>query len=218
MRILSRAALIGAATIAMGALPAAAQQVTFTTIGSFSGPGCSAFVTPTPNTCTEAGGWTITFLNGGGNILAPSGVDLGQFSVQCTLSSCAPPSSIAAGTTFNLMISQTNPTAGTGNFTGTLQGQIGYNPDNSTLTWITTAGTVTIGSTVYTLVTDNFGSCAGVARCINIAPPNSGGNPANPNTTTVKAFVVTPEPSTIALMATGIFGLVPVAIVRRRRR
>lgn len=218
MRILSRAALVGAAALALGALPAAAQQVTFSTIGSFSGPGCSAFVTPTPNTCTEAGGWTITFLNGGGNILAPSGVDLGQFSVACTLAACSPPSAIAAGTTFNLMISQTNPTPGTASFTGSLQGNIGYNPDNSTLTWITTGGVVTIGATTYTLVTDNFASCSGVANCINIASPNSGANPANPNTTTIKAFVVTPEPSTIALMATGIFGLVPVAVVRRRRR
>jgi hypothetical protein len=218
MRILSRAALVGAAAIALGALPAAAQQVTFSTIGSFSGAGCSAFVTPTPNTCTEAGGWTITFLNGGGNVLAPTGIDLGQFSVQCTLSSCSPPSSIAAGTTFNLMISQTNPTAGTASFTGSLSGVIGFNPDNSTLKWVTTSGTVTIGSTTYTLVTDNFSACTGITNCINIASPNSGPNPANPNTTTVKAFVVTPEPSTIALMATGIFGLVPVAVFRRRRR
>ena len=218
MRILSRAALVGAAAIALGALPAAAQQVTFSTIGSFSGPGCSAFVTPTPNTCTEAGGWTITFLNGGGNVLAPSGVDLGQFSVACTLASCSPPSAIAAGTTFNLMISQTNPSSGTASFTGSLTGNIGYNPDNSTLTWRTTGGVVTIGSTTYTLVTDNFGSCSGISNCINVASPNSGSNPANPNTTTIKAFVVTPEPSTIALMATGIFGLVPVAVVRRRRR
>ena len=218
MRILSRAALVGAAALALGALPAAAQQVTFSTIGSFSGAGCSAFVSPTPNTCTEAGGWTITFLNGGGNILAPSGVDLGQFSVACTLASCSPPSAIAAGTTFNLMISQTNPSSGTASFSGTLSGNIGFNPDNSTLTWRTTGGVVTIGSTTYTLVTDNFGTCSGVTNCINIAPPNSGSNPANPNTTTIKAFVVTPEPSTIALMATGIFGLVPVAVFRRRRR
>jgi hypothetical protein len=217
MRILNRAALIGAAAIAMGALPAAAQQVTFTTIGSFSGAGCSAFVSPTPNTCTEAGGWTITYLNGSGNVLAPSGVDLGQFSITCTLASCSPPSAIAAGTTFNLLISQTNPTGGTGSFSGTLQGNIGYNPDNSTLTWITSGTTLTIGGVVYQLVTDNFASCSGISNCINIASPNSGTNGANPNTTVVKAFVVTPEPSTIALMATGIFGLVPVAIRRRRR-
>ena len=216
MRILGRAALIGAAAIAMGALPAAAQQVTFTTIGSFSGPGCSAFVTPTPNTCVQAGGWQITYLNGSGNVTAPTGIDLGQFSVQCTLASCAA-SPIAAGTTFNLMISQTNPTAGNGSFNGTLQGSIAFNPDQSTLTWITSAGALTIGGTTYTLVTDNFSACTGISNCINIASPNSGTNPANPNTTTVKGFVVTPEPSTIALMATGIFGLVPVAIRRRRR-
>jgi len=218
MRILSRAALIGAAAIAMGALPAAAQNVTFTTVGSFAGTGCSAFVSPTPNTCTQAGGWSITFLNGSGNVLAPTGIDLGQFSVACSLASCSPPSAIAAGTTFTLTINQTNPSPGTAGFTGTLQGNIGFNPDNSTLTWITTGGVVTIGNTVYTLVTDNFASCQNIALCINIASPNSGGNPANPNTTTVKAFVVTPEPSSIALMATGIFGLVPVAMFRRRRR
>jgi len=138
--------------------------------------------------------------------------------VTCSLASCSPPSAIAAGTTFTLTINQTNPSPGTAGFTGSLQGNIGFNPDNSTLTWITTGGVVTIGNVVYTLVTDNFASCQNIALCINVASPNSGGNPANPNTTTVKAFVVTPEPSSIALMATGIFGLVPVAMFRRRRR
>jgi hypothetical protein len=211
MQILKRAALIGAAAMAMGALPAVAQTVTFTTAGTFTGASCVA------NVCTGLSGWTIAFNNGSGNVSAPSGIDLGQFSVACPTASCA--INTIAGTTFQLTINQTNPSLGSGSISGSILGNIGYNPDNSTLTWRPTTSSVTIGSVVYTLVTDNFGQCSGiVGNCINIASPNSGTNGANPNTTVVKGFAVVPEPSTVGLMATGLFGLVPVAFRRRRRR
>jgi hypothetical protein len=58
----------------------------------------------------------------------------------------------------------------------------------------------------YALVVDNTGN-------FNIEAPGA----QNPNETVVKAFVTTtPEPSTVALMATGMFGLIPV--IRRRRK
>jgi hypothetical protein len=59
----------------------------------------------------------------------------------------------------------------------------------------------------YQIVVDNTGN-------FNIEAPLS---TQNPNATVVKAFVTTtPEPSTVALMATGFLGLIPM--LRRRRR
>jgi hypothetical protein len=59
----------------------------------------------------------------------------------------------------------------------------------------------------YQIVVDNTGN-------FNIEAPLS---TLNPNATIVKAFVTTtPEASTMALMATGFLGLIP--ILRRRRR
>lgn len=205
MRILSRAALVGAATIALGALPALSQTVTYTTTGSFSGASCAG----TPTNC-NFGSFTLTYQGGGGSFLNGSLVDLGQFMIQCTTASCGM-TDLPAGTTFTLTINQTAPSGGSGSFTQqTFTGSVAFNPDFSSLKWTPTQGSVTIGLTTYTLVTDNTGG-------INIAGPSSSSG-QNPNTTVVKAFVnVTPEPSSIALMATGIVGLVPLARRRRRR-
>lgn len=204
MRTLRRAALLGAAAIAMGALPALAQTVTYTTSGAFSGAGC----TGTPSNC-NFGSFTLTYQGGGGSFLNGSLVDLGQFQIQCTVANCGM-TALPAGTTFTLTINQTTPSVGSGQFTqATFTGSVAFNPDFSSLKWTPTQSSVTIGLTTYALVTDNTGG-------INIAGPSSSTG-QNPNTTVVKAFVnVTPEPSSIALMATGIIGLVPLA--RRRRR
>jgi hypothetical protein len=67
---------------------------------------------------------------------------------------------------------------------------------------------VTIGGVTYTLTVDNNGK-------IKINAPTTD---QAPNLTAVKADIVAstvPEPSTVALMATGLFGLIPV--IRRRR-
>jgi hypothetical protein len=71
--------------------------------------------------------------------------------------------------------------------------------------------TLTLGSPgltgTYQIVVDNTGN-------FNIEAPLG---TQNPNATVVKAFVTTtPEPSTVALMATGFLGLIPM--LRRRRR
>ena len=206
MRTLRRAALVGAAAIAMGALPALSQTVAFTTAGTFAGAGCAG----TPSNC-NFGSFTLTYQGGGGNFLGGSQVDLGQFSIQCTIASC-PMTALPAGTTFTLTITQTLPTGGTANVTTTsFTGQVAFNPDFSSLKWTPTQSSVTIGAVTYALILDNTGN-------INISgPSSSGGVVQNPNVTQVKAFInVTPEPSSVALMATGIFGLVP--LIRRKRR
>jgi len=107
-----------------------------------------------------------------------------------------------------LTITQSAPTGGTGSFTGTVSGQVAFNPDFSSLVWTPTTSSLVIGGVTYSLTIDNSG---------NIQIPGPTLTSQNPNVTQVKGHVdVTPEPSTVALMATGIVGLVPLA--RRRRR
>ena len=202
----TKAVLLGAAAVAMGSAPMMAQVVTFSTAGSFGGAaGC---VTAS---CTF-GNYTLSYVGASSTAYAsPSLVDLGSFSATCTSvpangTNCGS-ASVPVGATFTLTVTQTTPGGGTQSFTGNLAGSFTFDPTQSTMKWTPNSGVLTIAGVVYTLVTDNTGN-------INIVAPNPG---ANPNLTTVKANVVaSPEPSTVALMATGIFGLVP--LIRRRRK
>lgn len=198
VRGIARAALIGSAALALGSIPAAAQTVTFSTTGAFSGA-CTG-------TSCAFGGFTLSFAPVGSNsYFSGSLVDLGTFNTSCSLSSC-PLTNFPSGVTFTLTINQTDPSSGTNTFVGTVSGQLAFNPSFSSLIWTPTPNDFNIGLAEYKLVVDNTGN-------FNIEAPGS----ANPNASVVKAFVtVTPEPSTVALMATGMFGLIPV--VRRRRK
>jgi len=201
VRGIARAALIGTAALTLGSLPAAAQDVQFSTTGAFSGGGCTA-------TSCAFGNFTLTFQPvGSTGFLNGSLVDLGSFFASCSGTSCAQ-TTFPAGVTFTLTINQTIPSGGTGNFAGTISGSLAFNPTLSALIWTPTTNTLQVGSPAanYSLVVDNTGN-------FNIEGPSS----TNPNETVVKAFVTaTPEPSTVALMATGMFGLIPV--IRRRRK
>jgi hypothetical protein len=199
VRGIARAALIGTVALALGSLPAASQTVTFSTTGAFSGA-CVGV------NCTF-GGFTLSFVPVGSNsFISGSLVDLGTFNASCSLSTC-PMTSFPAGVTFTLTINQTVPSAGTGNFAGTISGSLQFNPSFSSLIWTPAPNSLGIGIATYKLVVDNTGN-------FNINAPTGD---ANPNATVVKAFVSTvPEPSTVALMATGMFGLIPV--IRRRRK
>jgi hypothetical protein len=202
---IARAIAVGSAVVALGSLPATAQTVTFSTTGAFTGGGC------TPSTCTFDG-FTMSFVPVGSNtFMSGSLVDLGSFVTQCV--SCTPGAlqSFPAGVVFTLTISQTSPSGGTGNFLGTVSGTVAFNPSFSNLIWVPSPSTLTLGSPgltgAYQIVVDNTGN-------FNIEAPLS---TQNPNATVVKAFVTTtPEPSTVALMATGFLGLIPM--LRRRRR
>jgi hypothetical protein len=143
---------------------------------------------------------------GSNSFLSGSLVDLGTFNASCSLSTCGL-TSFPAGVTFTLTINQTVPSAGTGTFAGTISGTMAFNPSFSSVIWTPSPNSLGIGPVTYALVVDNTGN-------FNIEPPTGD---ANPNASVVKAFVtVSPEPSTVALMATGMFGLIPV--IRRRRK
>ena len=199
VRGIARAALIGTTALALGSLPAAAQDVAFSTTGAFSGA-CTG-------TSCAFGGFTLQFVPVGSNgFFSGSLVDLGTFNSSCSLSSC-PLTNFPSGVTFTLTINQTIPSSGSNTFVGTVSGTLAFNPTFSSLIWTPTPGSFNIGTANYTLVLDNTGN-------FNIEAPTGD---ANPNASVVKAFVTTtPEPSTVALMATGMFGLIPV--VRRRRK
>jgi hypothetical protein len=204
-RRIARALSIAGAAIALGSLPIAAQTVTFSTTGAFSGA-CTGV------SCAF-GGFTLSFTPVGSNsFLNGSLVDLGSFTTQCV--TCTPGSlqSIPAGVTFTLTINQSSPSAGTGAFAGTVSGSLAFNPSFSSLIWTPSPSSLTLGlaglTGTYAIVLDNTGN-------FNIEAPTTG---LNPNQTVVKALITTgtvPEPSTIALMATGMVGLIPV--IRRRR-
>jgi hypothetical protein len=202
VRGLARAVLVGTVAMALGSLSAAAQTVTYTTSGAFTGTGC------TTSSCVF-GGFTLSYSPGSGTYAPPvSNIDMGQFSL-----AFAPgggnPATIAGDVVFTLTVNQTSPSNQSGSFAGSVSGTIGWNPATGSLTWAPTSTNLTLGVVTYALVTDNTGKIG-----IVLPTPNTD---QNPNLTSIKAdLTTTPEPSTVALMATGMFGLIPV--IRRRRK
>jgi hypothetical protein len=179
---LARAILVGAVGVALGSLPAAAQTVTFSTTGAFSGA-CSG-------TSCVWNNFTLSFTPVGSNsFFSGSLVDLGSFNTQCDGCTPAIVQAFPSGVMFTLTVNQTNPSNGANTFVGNVSGSLSFNPSFSSLIWTPAPNAFNIGSASYALVTDNTGN-------FNIAPPTGD---ANPNASVVKAFVTTtPEPSIVA--------------------
>jgi hypothetical protein len=201
-----------AVAIASTALATAvpAQTVTYSTVGTFSGG--TGTTTCTATSCTS-GGFTLSFTNApSSSYIAPSLVDMGQFSTAFAPTGGTSGATAFSGVNFTLMIVQTGPTGGNASFSDGITGTLAYNPSASTLVWTPTVSTTSIGPVSYKLVVDNTGN-------VNIQAPTTATG-QNPNLTSVKANIAvsaTPEPATALLLAPGLAGL-GIAVRKRRSR
>jgi hypothetical protein len=191
MRISRRLTALAGVAAAL-ALPVASQaQVTYSTSGVISSSGT--------NTVSN-GGMTITFAGLPSTTTAdPSNISFGDFVSSGTTSG-------TFGGNFTLNVFQTVPSGGSGTFVGSFGGTI---QSNGSLTyWVPNQPTTfNIGISTYELFTHGTAAGAGYAL---VAPNNNNGK------TTVEGFVSTPEPSSMALLGTGLIGLVPM--IRRKRK
>lgn len=187
-------------------LVATAQPVNYTTTARFTSGSatCNQLVAAATATCSNGGFSLLWNGTSGLNIANGSIASLGTFLLTGTGTQVVPPGVV----TFELFISQTTPSIGSGTFLGMISGTVSTGPDGnfSSLVW-TPNQTRSIGPVTYSLIFDNFGPAAG--RGLGIPINNSRGINALISTSVV------PEPATNALLASGLLAL--IAFGRRRK-
>ena len=203
MSSITRKVFTALATSALAASAASAQAVNYTTTGYFTSlaatcnqaaPGLLVVA------CTNGTGFSLTFTGDAGvNIGSPSTSQLGTFLLTGPASGTV--TALPGDVMFTLVINQTTPSGGSGNFVGSITGSVTTDPfagNTSSLVW-RPQQFVNIGPVNYEFIFDNTLPAGGTGRNISIN-----------NSTTLEARIVNtavPEPATVVLMGSGLAAL-----------
>lgn len=206
MRIthLFRVALIAGVALLLMAASASATPITYGTSGAGTGFNGTSLLS-----LAGTNGATLNFAPIVSNpISSPTGLSYGEFQLLCT--ACTSTSgALFPSFTFNLMVSQTNPTIGSGTFIGSAAGGTVTSLSNPlVITW----SPILLGPGTNNVLSGTFGSSIFTTTNPTILVALG----TNNGTTSVQGLVTsTPEPMTFLLIGSGLVGL---GLLRRKAR
>jgi hypothetical protein len=201
------AAIVALAAVGAGS-PAHATLVTYTTVGTFDSGD-----TPGTNVYTDAANGILITFNG----IVSNSVDvppttqasLGEFDSTGTTAT----SLVAVSSGFTLDIFQTSPDGGAASFVGSLPGSLAFANSQAFLLFSGSLSATVVGSfiTTYKIIEADDG----ITGRANIVSPST-----NAGVSSVEASIsisAVPEPSSLVMAGLGAFGLLGLAIRRKRR-